>query len=527
MEYYTKYNMSKIKLSLLSIIYIYILNLFSNHTLEKIIDAIWPALAMLIVFLIIGLLHKWILKTFLSLSIFIASVAIFFKWQYKITITEDILLSGLINEVELTLEMVSAKLIIWVFITAVIPIIILSLIQVSKYPLKLQIRNTVLLIGLSLILSSIIFVIQGYHFRASGQIRDPKFAKALTSFSPLDVEYNFKKALKALKNMNKKYKNTIKMSAKYNYIAQEKDLLVVVVLGESTRGDHLGINGYNKNTTPMLSQIKELYSFKDATSCDTLTKNSLDCLSTPMLKSQKDRIVHQSSFGEVFNSLGFNTEIYSLQTLNEFYHFLKYDKLVSKYAILDSQSTGAKDISLVPYAKESISQYKNGKKLIILHTIGSHQTYADRIMPNKEVFKPSCKNPDVAKCSNQELINAYDNSIIGVDYLLTTIINELKNKKAILIYLSDHGESLGENGNYFHGKPLNIAPKEQFDIPFIIWFSDKYAQTNNGNIYMKNIQKKLDNHDKISHDNFFHSALGCSGIISSNGGIDKSLDICQ
>lgn len=482
---------------------------------------------MFIIFLIIGLLHKWIFKAFLSLSIFIASVAIFFKWQYKITITEDILLSGLINEVELTLEMVSTKLIIWVFITAVIPIIIVSLIKVSKYPLKLQIRNTVLLIGLSLILSSIIFVIQGYHFRAAGQIRDPKFAKALTSFSPLDVEYNFKKALKGLKNMNKKYKNVIKMSAKYNYIAQEKDLLVVVVLGESTRGDHLGINGYNKNTTPMLSQIKELYSFKDATSCDTLTKNSLDCLATPMQHSQKDRIVHQSSFGEIFHTLGFKTEIYSLQTLNEFYHFLQYDKLISKYAILDTQPTGAKDISLMPYMQEAISTHKDGKKLIILHTIGSHQTYADRITPKQEIFKPSCKNPDVAKCTHQELTNAYDNTIIGVDYLLMSTINQLKDKKAILIYLSDHGESLGENGNYFHGKPLKIAPKEQFSIPFIVWFSDKYKATPQGQLFAKNIQKKVDAHDKISHDNFFHSILGCSNIISPNGGIDSSLNICQ
>lgn len=518
--------MSKIKLSLMAIIYIYILNFFNNDVFEKIIDAIWPALALFIIFLVISLSHKLILKTFLALNIIIASIAIFFKWQYNITITEDILLSGLINEADLTLEMVSIKLIAWVLFTAVLPIIFLILTKIYQQPLKTQIKNTVILIVLSLGIGAIIFIAQGYTLRTEGQIRDPKFAKALNSFSPLDVEYNFKKALKALKNMNKKYKNAIIMSKKYSYLSTENDVLVVVVIGESSRGDHFEINGYNRNTTPMLSQTNGLFSFKNAQSCDTLTKNSLDCLSTPMLKSQKDRTVHQSSFGEVFHSLGFSTEIYSLQTLNEFYHFLQYDKLVSKYAVLDSQSTGAKDISLIPYAKEAISRYKNGKKLIILHTIGSHQTYADRIAPEQEIFKPSCKNPDVAKCNHQELINAYDNSIIGVDYLLSSVINELKNKKAILIYLSDHGESLGENGNYFHGKPLNIAPKEQFNIPFIIWLSDKYAQTENGKKYIKNLQLTFKNGSQISHDNFFHSVLGCSGVMSPNGGVDKSLNIC-
>lgn len=517
--------LSKAQLICLVIGYIFTLNLFAND-FKHLLSSIWVALALFILCLLIGLVHRYALKVFLALQILVASLSIFAKNNYKVTITEDILLSALTSETDLTLEMVSPKLLAWLFFTAILPILAIFFTQIK--PQK-YLKQLIWATSYGLLAAGLIFVIfwqQGYQFRAKGHIRDERFAEDLNYFSPVDSQYSLHRAIKAKKKMGQTYSKVEILSKSHQYQTQEDDLLVVLVIGESTRGDHLGINGYPKNTTPRLAQIDNLYSFKNATSCDTLTIHSVHCLSSPMKKSDPDRTIYQSSFGEIFQSLGYRTEIYSLQTLSQFYKYLKYDKLVSKYAVLKEQADGAKDKSLLPYAKSAIDEYHHGKKLVILHTLGSHQTYADRFDDADAAFHPYCTNPDVAKCQPQELINAYDNSVLGVDYLLASIIDELKDKKALLFYVSDHGESLGENGNYFHGKPVDIAPKEQFDIGFIVWLSDSYRQTANGQSLANNIQQHLQAEKSVSHDYVFHSLLGCAGISSTDGGIDDTLNIC-
>ncbi|BAF72893.1 phosphoethanolamine transferase [Sulfurovum sp. NBC37-1] len=517
---------NKIAFSSIATVYIFALNLFSNQNLDQIVMSIWPTLLLFILFLIIGLFHRLFLKLFVSFNILIASIAIFFKWQYGITITGDIILSGLVNDTDLTAEMISMKLLLWVLSTAILPIIAIFFTKIQHLSFKKQFLHTSILIAVSLVTVVSIFFLQGYEFRAKGQIRDPKFSQALSNFSPLDVEYSFNKALRSYKKMKKLYSNIEIMSKKYHYRSKENDLLVVFVLGESTRGDHFMLNGYNRNTTPLLSKTEGLSSFRNVRSCATLTIQSLPCIFSPLDRAHSKSYVTHSPFSEVFHSLGFNTEIYSLQTLDEFYQYLGYDHLKSKYAILNEQHSGAKDISLLPYAKQIIKNYKNGKKLLILHTLGSHQTYHDRITPEQEIFKPSCRHADVAKCTQEELLNAYDNTIIGIDSFLATLINELSDKKAILFYISDHGESLGENGNYFHGKPIDIAPQEQFDVPFIIWFSKKYLDTEEGRKRFSHL-KKYNLDTALSSANIFYSVLGCSAIESTDGGIDQSLNICS
>ena len=517
---------SKTTLSLLGSTYLFALNLFSNQNVNQILMAIWPALLMLAVFLVIGLLHRFVLKLFLSVNIIIASMTIFFKWQYGVTITEDILLSGLINDVSLTLEMVSVKFVVWVVITGLLPAVLIFFVRIARRSIVKQFADTIVLILLAAAGVLVVFYTQGYELRKKGQIRDPKFAQAIVNFSPLDIEYNFSKALKAKKFMKKMYSDVEVMSRKYHYEFEGDDLLIVLVFGESTRGDHFSINGYPKNTAPLLSGKDNLYSFSNVTSCDTITLSSIRCMASPMKRSDSGRKVTQSSFGEVLRSLGFKTEIYSLQTLNEFYHYFGYDKLISKYAILNEQESGARDVSLLPYAKEVIENYTSGKKLLILHTLGSHQTYCDRLTAGQEVFKPACQVANVSQCSKEELTNAYDNTILAIDSFLSTLIDELSDKKAILVYVSDHGESLGENGNYFHGKPLDIAPKEQFSVPLIVWFSQKYADTEEGKKRLE-LLKALPVDTPLSHDNLFHSILGCAGVKSSDGGIDQKLDICS
>lgn len=523
-----KFQLSLAQLNLIVISYLFAFNLITHQNIHQTINATWVACALLLLCSLFALIHRYATKAFLVLNILLASVSIFAKYFYSIHITEDILLSAFLNENDLTMELLSVKSILWVIFTGILPSIFIMMVNVKPSTWKQRFKGQAFTMLACAFFCFLFFQLHGYQFKEhKGHIRDSRFMEDLHYFSPVDSEYNLHRAHKALKKMKKTYQDVIPMSAQHDYQNQVDDLLIVFVLGETSRGDHFAINGYPRNTTPLLSQISDLYSFKNATSCDTLTIHSIHCLMSSMLKSQPDRQVKYSPFSEVLNHLGYSTEIYSLQTLSQFYHYLKYDSLKTKYAILDEQGTGAKDISLLPYAKQAIENYQSGKKLLILHTLGSHQTYADRFTPQQAKFTPYCSNPDVAKCPSDELINAYDNSIIAVDDLLGNVIEQLKDKKALLVYVSDHGESLGENGDYFHGKPIDIAPKEQFNIPMIFWFSDAYKQTEQGQKLMDNLSQYHQQQKSVSHDNIFHSVLGCAGITSTNGGIDKDLNLCQ
>lgn len=181
---------------------------------------------------------------------------------------------------------------------------------------------------------------------------------------------------------------------------------------------------------------------------------------------------------------------------------------------------------MLPYINQSIDSYSQGKKLIVVHTLGSHQSYIDRIEKKYERFRPICQDVDVALCSKEELVNTYDNTIVAIDDFLASIISKLQGKKAMLIYLSNHGESLGGDGYYFHGKPRKVAPKEQFMIPFVVWFSSSYRQTEEG-INFANRFNVIGRDNEITHDYLYHSILGCAGIASSDGGIDDKLDLCS
>jgi len=137
------------------------------------------------------------------------------------------------------------------------------------------------------------------------------------------------------------------------------------------------------------------------------------------------------------------------------------------------------------------------KLLVILHTSISHgPTYNKKYPKQFEKFTPVCESVELANCTQEELINAYDNTIVYTDYLLASLINELKQLDAYnssVIFISDHGESLGENNLYMHGIPTSIAPKEQLEIPFIVW-------TSNDSI-------KLKDNKKLSQHHVFHSVL--------------------
>lgn len=498
--------------------YLYLINWLATGQ-----SALWVMAAWLLLFSPIVLLPKALFRLVLSVQLLIAGVAVFVKSRYNVLISEDILLSAMLNENDLTAEMLSWQGIGATLLLAGVPIYWLWRCPIVPLSAREQLKQSALLLVLTSVLLTFSFPFNDYQMRDKGQIRDNRLMNDVFHFSPVDAQYNAHRAYKNLKKLRKNYQNIDDLTQKHQYHSENDDLLVVVILGESTRGDRFSLLGYPKNTNPKLSQITDLYTFL-ATSCDTLTIHSLHCLASPMRFQDEGRAVKQSSFGQIFRHLGYQTEIYSLQTLGAFYAYLGYDKLLSKYEITAQYQNGAKDSMLLPHVLQAIEHYRGGKRLIIAHTLGSHQTYADRI--TQATFQPSCASPDVAQCSAESLNHAYDNTVLAVDDFIAQTIKALEPHKALLLYVSDHGESLGEGGHYFHGQPVHLAPKEQFSIPMLFWFSPSYRASETGAKLAERVQQAHQNKALLSHDEVFHSVLGCAGIVSPDGGIDPKLNLC-
>jgi len=167
---------------------------------------------------------------------------------------------------------------------------------------------------------------------------------------------------------------------------------------------------------------------------------------------------------------------------------------------------------------ERLAQMSNlaGAKLLVLHQKGSHgPDYHNRYPAEQEVFKPVCKTNQLQNCSNQEVINAFDNTIHYTDFFLNNTIEKLKSLSdhynTALVYLSDHGESLGENNLYLHGMPYMIAPEAQKHVPFFFWFSSGYSQANG--VDPECLKAKVDG--DYSQDNLFHTLLGLTNVETS------------
>lgn len=305
------------------------------------------------------------------------------------------------------------------------------------------------------------------------------------------------------------------MDAALAATASSKPKLVVLVVGETARAQNMAYNGYGRNTNPY-TQALGLISFQDVSSCGTATAHSLPCMFSNFNKDsyQRDRADAQDNVLDIIAKTG--TETLWLENDGG-------DKDVAKrlpqITVDPSQQSSlcngdtCYDMALVELLKQQlVADGKN--KLIAMHTIGSHgPTYWQRYPDDMERFTPACRQSDIENCSDEAITNVYDNTLAYTDFVLANTIDELKkytqDYDVALMYISDHGESLGENGLYLHGTPYSFAPNEQTKVPWFLWLGEGYAQSNDIDV---SCLKNKANKESLSHDNLFHSLLGLFGV---------------
>ncbi len=248
--------------------------------------------------------------------------------------------------------------------------------------------------------------------------------------------------------------------------SNDEKAVAVLVIGESARRDHFSLYGYERDTNPLLEKTEGVHHF-NANSSATYTTAGVQAIlehaPTGILYEVLPNYIHRCGGETVWRSTNWGEPP------------LHFDNVHFDYSNRDSCTACGYDEELASGLKEEIESSGRNKVLIVLHTSTSHGPSYNQKYPDKfERFSPVCTNVELSKCTHNELINAYDNTIVYTDYIISKVIDELKKLdgwNCCMIFVSDHGESLGEKNLYMHGVPLSIAPKEQYEIPFIVWSS--------------------------------------------------------
>jgi len=354
----------------------------------------------------------------------------------------------------------------------------------------------------------------------------------LSTYSPIILISGLATYLK-YENINKKYqKNLGKISEiipDLKIASDTKNLKIIFVIGESARSLNFSLNGYARSTNPLLSQEKNLISFAKVKPCFTITSQSVICL-TSYNANEFDSFEKRSSLTapqnesiiKAFANLGFKTSWFSnQQAIGDNNALLLLASQADKYFFRDSiNKISQYDEVLLPYLEKEISDEDND--FIVLQGNGSHFLFDDRYPENFRKFTPNCLSKVPKHCSHEALVNSYDNSILYSDYFLSEIIKRLKNKKALVIYVSDHGQFLGEDGLYYHGDSTAYN-KAQHQVPMILWMSDSLISDKKYLQKFNNAKNKI--HKNLSHDNIFDSLLDCSGASAEI--LKRDLSICQ
>lgn len=279
------------------------------------------------------------------------------------------------------------------------------------------------------------------------------------------------------------------------FTKESRDICVLII-GESARRGNFSLYGYDRETNPLLAgdSVKTYMANSASTYTTAAVKAILDHKDTGKLYEILPNYLYRHGVDVIWRSTNWGEPPLHIEKI--------YNKKTLKNMFPDADERY--DGLLIEGLKEEISSCKKEKQLIVLHTGTSHgPTYNLKYPAEFEVFKPACNTVEISTADKQELINAYDNTILYTDYLLHSVIEILKeipDRRCCMIFVSDHGESLGEDNLFMHGMPKNIAPREQFEIPFIVWHNDDNTQ-------MKNLEE-------VEQYFVFHSIMNWFGMQS-------------
>lgn len=477
------------------------------------IFSIFTLLVIVISFALNFIVWQRTYKYVYSLIFILTAISFYFISQYNIVIDKDMVRNVIETNSSEAKDLINITFFLYLALLSVIPIFLVSRIKLQIVSFKKLIIQK-LLIALMSILSIVILLYISYPSYASLARNNRHLSHIIlpTNFIFASVSY----LKEQLKVSNIPF-DPISINSTRNNNGIKKNVTILII-GETARADRFSINNYSKLTNPRISQ-RDIINFNQTFSCGTSTATSLPCIFSHLNREKYNHKVGKNSDNllDFFSRVNIDVQWRDNNTgCKGICNRVDYIDLSQEKDTEFCNSTECHDEILLQGLNSQIINNENDQ-VIVLHPKGSHgPAYYLRYPKEFEKFKPTCKTIQLQKCSQEELDNSYDNTIVYADYIIDKTISLLeklpKGTNTSLIYISDHGESLGENNIYLHGTPYMIAPEVQKHIPFLIWMSEQQKKV--GKIDYDCLKEKQ-NHP-YSHDNIFHSMLGYMNIKTSH-----------
>lgn len=450
---------------------------------------------MIILNLLLLLTNRYSLKSILALILIVSASSGYFIDSFGTIIDKEMLNNMSQTDSMEVFDLITPKLFMYLLIGALLPLLFLIRYRVfySNYIFEVG-QRVVVSLGLLVLIGGIYLGFNGAYgsfFRNHKELR--------MYLNPIYPISSFVKFI-IVKSKNKKVFTPIALDA-YKSGGKNKKLMVLIV-GETARAENFSLNGYNVPTNPLLQSRKDIINFSNFYSCGTATAISVPCMFSKFSRTEfGDGKDSYENLVDVAQKVGVrviwrdNNSGRSKGVADRVENAKYFDgKTFDEVLLEDLQST---------------LDETHEDTLIVLHQEGSHgPTYFKRYPDTFKQFTPTCDTQDLDKCSQQQIINTYNNTILYTDFIVNQAIGLLekneKNYETTLLYVSDHGESLGENGVYFHGIPYFMAPDAQKHIPAVFYFGQNNQEK------VEKLKRKTS--DYFSHDTIFHTVLGIFNI---------------
>ncbi len=455
--------------------------------------------------LLLGLVvNRWIGKPLLTVLLLVTAIASHYMTAYGVYLDADMLRNVLHTDSKESSELLSPRLLI-PLVWSLLPIALLWRVRLRRrgWPRALALRGAFLLAMAGVAACGVMLSSQDFStlFRSHREVR--------YLVTPANYLVSLSNVLLSSPPGPKQALLPVGLDARQAR-ASGKPRLLLLVVGETARARNWGLNGYARQTTPELARIPGLINFSQVTACGTSTEVSLPCMFSPYGRRDYDerKIRGHQSLLHVLDHAGIATLWRDNQSgCKGVCEGLPIERLDDASDPELCNGKRCLDEILVKGLQARLSPVK-GDRVVVLHQLGNHgPNYFERYPPAFKRFTPNCDNPELGQCEREQIVNAYDNALLYTDHVLAQAIGFLQQQAGYdtaLIYVSDHGESLGEKGLFLHGVPYSIAPEEQTRVPMVMWFSPGFAS--DAGLDLACLRREAA--QPASHDNLFSSVLG-------------------
>ncbi|WP_410500111.1 phosphoethanolamine transferase [Chitinibacter sp. S2-10] len=454
----------------------------------------------------------YVFKPVMSAILLITPFVVYFMSQYGVMINAQMIQNAVETNPAETRDLLTIKLLVYVLLLGVLPLTMLWRTSIHFRPFQRELLIKVGVLGGSFLLIGLIAA--GFYKDFASLFRNHRELRYLLAPSNyIQAASSYLKKNAALKPV---IVEPIGQDARLGatWAKTVRPSLTVLVVGETARAANFSLNGYERETNPELKKIDGLINFPDFHSCGTDTAVSVPCMFSMFERSDYSDEQAKSHQGllDIMQRAGLQVSWRDNQSGCKG----ACDRVPNESTSQQPDPALCRDGEcwdemLLKNLQTRIDAISRGQKsaVLVLHMMGSHgPAYYKRYPAQFERFVPACKTNQLDRCSQREIMNSYDNTLLYTDHVLASLVKTLQQNtdklNTAMVYMSDHGESIGERGLYLHGSPYVIAPDFQTHIPALMWFSPQYAQSRGLNAACV----KQHAGERYSHDNLFHSMLG-------------------